>query len=126
MGDILKSLVATPASSILLLAGVCFLFIAAAGKIAGKVEPGKTGRFVSFFIGPVLLVLSFGTGTSQQIPSGSYQGTCHNSHVSGETLLSTCLDKEQQFKTAELSNFKSCKGDIRNDNGALKFLKSEI
>ena len=120
MGEILKTLVATPASSILLLAGVCFLFIAAAGKIAGKVEPGKTGRFVSFFIGTVLLVLSFGTGTSQQIPSGSYQGTCHNSYVSGETLLSTCRDEKQQLKAAELSNFKICKRDLSNDNGALK------
>jgi hypothetical protein len=123
MGDILKTLVATPASSILLLAGVCFLFIAAAGKIAGKIEPGKTGRFVSFFIGTVLLVLSFGTGTSQQIPSGSYQGTCQNSYVRGETLFSTCLDEKQQLNTAELSNFKSCKKDISNDNGALKCLE---
>lgn len=123
MGEILKTLVATPASSILLLAGICFLFIAAAGNIAGKIQPGKTGRFVAGVVGTFLLVLSVATGNSEQIPSGTYQGTCHNSYVNDTILFSTCLNRDKQFNPVELPGFKSCQGDISNNNGKLNCKK---
>ncbi len=119
MGDILKTLITTPVPLILLLAGLGFLFIASAGKIAGKIEPDKTGRFVSLGIGAILIVLSFGVAHSQQIPSGSYQGTCQGSHITGETLFSTCKNIQGQYNVSELHGFKDCKGDIGNQDGKL-------
>jgi hypothetical protein len=117
MGDILKTLVATPVSLILLIAGIAFFFIAAGGKITGKIEPDKTGRFISVIIGTFLLVLSFGVGNP--IPPGSYQGTCTHPQVKDETLIATCKTFQQQYKPAELPGFKNCKGDISNENGQL-------
>lgn len=117
MVDILKTLVATPVSLILLLAGIAFCFIAAGGKINGKIEPDKAGRFISGIVGTFLLVMSF--GVSSPIPSGSYQGTCKNSYVKDETLFSTCEDRQKQHNPAELPGFKNCKGDISNNNGKL-------
>jgi hypothetical protein len=123
MGDILKTLVTTPVPLLLLLAALGFLFIAAVGNIAGKIEPGKIGRFISGIIGVFLLVLSFGTANSQQIPSGTYQGTCQNNQIKGETLISACYDIQRQLRTTELPGFKDCKGDISNHNGKLECSK---
>ena len=59
MNDILKTLVETHQSVLLLLAALVFLFIAVVGGVAGKIDPGRTGRIVSGVIGSSLLIFSF-------------------------------------------------------------------
>ena len=118
--DILKTLVTTPVSFILLIAGLSFLFIAVGGKISGKIEPDKPGRFVSGIIGAILLVISLGAAESPQpIPGGTYQETCKNSQVEKENLNSICRNIKKEYNPTTLVNFKNCKGDIYNNDGKL-------
>jgi hypothetical protein len=56
MDAILKLLVDAPLGTLFVMAGLAFLFIAVAGNVAGKIEPGRMGRIAAAVVGPVLLV----------------------------------------------------------------------
>lgn len=56
MLDFLSRLLDLPLGSFLLVIGIIFLFIAVAGKIAEKIDPGRAGRIVAGIIGTFLLI----------------------------------------------------------------------
>ncbi|WP_312167189.1 CVNH domain-containing protein [Phenylobacterium sp.] len=53
-----------------------------------------------------------------QLPSGSYQQTCRDARVSGNTLTASCRDGRGRWNYSTL-NFRDCRSDIGNDNGRL-------
>ncbi|HXW70544.1 MAG TPA: hypothetical protein VEK34_03735 [Methylocella sp.] len=118
LNDILVTIVTTPSSLLLLFASLAFFFVAVAGSIAGKIEPGKYGRIASGLIGIILLVISFGVNSST-IPPGSYQGTCENTYIQDDVLYSTCKSIDRRYVPTNLPNYKNCEEGINNINGSL-------
>lgn len=56
------------------------------------------------------------------LPPGSYVQTCTNVRLDGTTLRASCKNSKDQSVAAELKNANQCRGDITNQNGALKCL----
>jgi len=132
VNDILETIVTTPSSFLLLFACLVFFFVAVAGSVAGKIEPGKYGRIASGLIGSILLILSFSfdpSSTSQEnhqsaadsapIPQGSYQDTCRNTYTQGDDLYSTCKSKDGRYMPSALPDYEKCKEGINNIDGLL-------
>jgi CVNH domain len=55
-----------------------------------------------------------------QWPRGSYQQTCQNISVNGNTLQASCQKRNGKYKNTSLHNFQRCGGDIANENGKLQ------
>lgn len=55
MGDFLQHLVDQPIANVIALAGLAFLFVAAVGKITGKIDPDTVGRVLSGVLGLILV-----------------------------------------------------------------------
>lgn len=53
------------------------------------------------------------------VPRGSYRETCRRARVSEGTLTAECVDRNGNWRYAELVNFRACQGDIANQNGRL-------
>ena len=70
----LNHLLDAPLANILILSGLFFLGIGAVGKIAGKIEPDKTGRIMSGLLGLVLLII----GLSVHIKNDSSNNSTSN------------------------------------------------
>jgi len=62
-------------------------------------------------------VLSCRTGL---LPPGSYVESCDNVRLDGATLKASCKKGSGKSATTELKNANQCRGDIANQNGALK------
>lgn len=60
-----------------------------------------------------------GPAMAQPVPSGSYQNTCDNESVSGDTLRARCETADGDSIFSRLDNFNDCVGDISNDDGRL-------
>src|ERR1700758_3094082 len=56
MSDIINSIFTAPLATIFVVAGMIFLFVAVAGNISGKVEPGAKGRVMSGILGLVFVI----------------------------------------------------------------------
>jgi hypothetical protein len=56
MDEIITHLLDEPIANLIVLGGLVFLFVAAVGKISGKIEPDTRGRIVCGLIGLVLFV----------------------------------------------------------------------
>lgn len=60
-----------------------------------------------------------GPAMAQPVPSGSYQNTCDNESVRGDTLSARCETQDGDSMYSRLDNFDDCVGDISNDDGRL-------
>ena len=60
MKEMIETIFSAPLASILVVAGIVFLFVAVLGAVAGKIDPGKEGRIAAGAIGGVLLVIGLG------------------------------------------------------------------
>jgi CVNH domain len=54
------------------------------------------------------------------LPPGSYIATCKDVRLLGTTLLASCNDGKDHWVNASLRDVNRCKGDIANQNGALR------
>src|SRR5947209_4794210 len=61
-----------------------------------------------------------GIGKAQSVPSGSYQQSCKNIGVRDEVLSANCQDSDGKWEATQLRDYRTCGGDIMNDNGALR------
>jgi len=61
-----------------------------------------------------------GIGRAQSVPSGSYQQSCKNIGMRDEVLTANCQDSDGKWEATQLRDYRSCGGDIMNDNGALR------
>ena len=48
------------------------------------------------------------TSSAQGIPQGTYQQTCNNVSVSGDTLVANCQDANGTWRTTQLPDFQRC------------------
>jgi CVNH domain-containing protein len=62
-------------------------------------------------------VLSCRTGL---LPPGSYVESCDNVRLDGATLKAACRNEKGKSVATELKNANQCRGDIANQDGALK------
>lgn len=53
-------------------------------------------------------------------PRGSYIHTCQNINISGNTLQATCQKRNGKTRQTSLKNYRSCVGEIVNNNGKLQ------
>jgi len=79
---------------------------------------------LSFLIGVALLCGAFAAGPAQAQPNGSYRQSCRNVSVAGQyrpdaLLTAQCQTKKGSWRESSLY-YKNCRGDIYNDNGALR------
>jgi hypothetical protein len=58
-------------------------------------------------------------GPAQPLPGGSYQQSCSNIGLSGNTLVATCRTMKGRMQRTSLANVGRCVGDIGNNNGQL-------
>lgn len=58
--------------------------------------------------------------TSAPPPPGSYQDTCTDIEATWNTLSATCERRDGNWNYTTLSGYRSCDGDIANQNGRLK------
>ena len=56
----------------------------------------------------------------QRVPSGSYQQTCRNIGVRGDTLYAVCMDVNRNWQRTQLDDYDRCRGEIQNLNGSLQ------
>jgi CVNH domain len=54
------------------------------------------------------------------IPYGSYSQTCQNIRINGDSLQASCQKKNGKWRNTSLGNYRSCRGEIQNDNGKLR------
>ena len=47
MDEFIKGVLTAPLATLLIVAGILFLFVAVVGNISGKIEPGVKGRIAS-------------------------------------------------------------------------------
>jgi hypothetical protein len=57
---------------------------------------------------------------AQNLPRGSYLGSCSGAHIEGDTLIAHCRTVNGFEERSALSDVNRCAGDIANDNGALR------
>jgi hypothetical protein len=55
MDELIQHLLDQPIANVIVLAGVAFLFIAAVGKVAGKIEPDARGRIICGVLGVIMV-----------------------------------------------------------------------
>lgn len=70
------------------------------------------------------MLLGFGLGIpaakAQPVPPGSYLNSCRDAQVwGGRDLAAVCATRNGQWATSRLPDFRSCRGDISNQNGQL-------
>lgn len=66
-----------------------------------------------------------GKCAAQNVPSGTYQQSCKDIRVNGDTLQARCEDTSRHWRNTELSDFWRCSGDITNVNGTLTCDRSQ-
>ncbi len=59
-------------------------------------------------------------GDNDRLPRGSYQQTCQDISVSGDTLQASCQKRNSKWRQTSLRNYNRCTGDITNNNGRLQ------
>jgi hypothetical protein len=57
---------------------------------------------------------------SDRIPAGSYQDSCQQERAMNGDLAAVCADRNGRMQQARLQDYADCRGDIGNDNGALR------
>jgi CVNH domain len=70
------------------------------------------------------ILLGSACAAAQQVPSGSYQQTCREIGMNGNTLFATCQDTGGNWRSSQLPEVQSCSSQIVNDNGSLRCERS--
>jgi hypothetical protein len=75
-------------------------------------------------LGTIMVVMFFGIGKSSTAawdnpPGGSYQASCKNIKVRGDSLFARCKDYNNHWVDTSLADYGRCRGDISNTGGQL-------
>ena len=73
MDEFLKGILTAPVATLLILAGIFFLFIAIVGNVSGKIEPDVKGRIASGVIGLVFVSIGLTMHLTQEAPQTSQE-----------------------------------------------------
>jgi len=80
---------------------------------------------MKIMLGALAAVVVAGIGWSQPVaaqgmPGGSYQRSCTYVGLSGDGLIASCRRDDGREQRSVLRDFRSCVGDIGNNNGILQ------
>lgn len=81
-------------------------------------------RSILVFVVAFVAALWGTAAMAQGIPQGSYQQTCNNVSVNGDTLVASCQDANGSWHSTSLPGFDRCSTGIQNDNGTLRCVVS--
>lgn len=81
-------------------------------------------RSIPIFLVAFVAALWGTAAMAQGIPQGSYQQTCNNISVNGDTLVATCQDANGSWHSTSLPGFDRCTTGIQNDDGTLRCVVS--
>ncbi|MCG8366372.1 MAG: hypothetical protein MJA27_23935, partial [Pseudanabaenales cyanobacterium] len=73
MDEFLKGILTAPVATLLILAGIFFLFIAIVGNVSGKIEPDVKGRIASGVLGLVFVSIGLTMHLTQEAPQTSQE-----------------------------------------------------
>ena len=73
MDEFLKGILTAPVATLLILAGIFFLFIAIVGNVSGKIEPDVKGRIASGVLGLVFVSIGLTMHLTQEAPQISQE-----------------------------------------------------
>lgn len=62
---------------------------------------------------------------AQGVPPGSYQSSCEDVTVTGDTLRARCETENGDFNNTRLNDIGECVGDITNDDGSLSCVRGD-
>ncbi len=68
----------------------------------------------------VLAIISASPAHAQGVPQGSYQRSCYNVGMQGDTLVAVCRRVDGRDQRTSLAAVSRCVGDIANRNGQLQ------
>jgi hypothetical protein len=57
--------------------------------------------------------------TQSQMPQGSFQSTCRDARMTGQTLIAFCRKDDGTWQTSAIGPADQCAGDLQNVNGQL-------
>lgn len=120
MSEIIDSVFAAPLTSIFIIAGMIFLFIAVAGNISGKIEPGVNGRIFSGILGIAFIITGIALLT-QKIPQTSItsekvqEENKSFEHLEKPSLSSIIIKPNQKLETTALQHSDSNDADTSNN-----------
>ena len=77
-------------------------------------------KIIATAIAVIIVVYCSGPAQAQGIPQGSYQQTCANVQIRGDTLRATCRGRDNREQRSSLAGFQRCVGDIGNNGGVLQ------
>src|SRR5881397_986527 len=75
MGDVVKALLAAPATAVLLVAGLAFLAVAIFRRITERLDAGPKGRLFAVVLGIALIGLSLYLSAGNRSPNTTTTGT---------------------------------------------------
>ena len=81
------------------------------------VSAKMTARVLAMSVACLCLILGSHVANTQ--PAGSYQQTCRNVRMDGDTLYGSCRDIHGKYQDSSLTQVSGCVGGIFNENGAL-------
>ena len=115
MTDLLAHLSDQPIANLIAIAGLVFLFIAAVGKVVGKIEPDARGRILCGILGVILLPIGLlmhvsgessgekkGPVTPRAIPEDPDMRTRASAVSFGASLWPTTMSVSHQKLTTRL------------------------
>lgn len=68
MDEFIKGVLTAPLATLLIVAGILFLFVAVVGNISGKIEPGVKGRIASGVLGFAFVLIGLTMHFTQEAP----------------------------------------------------------
>jgi hypothetical protein len=109
MDEIIKSAFTAPLATVFVVAGMLFLFVAAVGKISGKVEPSTQGRVISGILGLVFIITGLviylrqapNTLSSENTPVQSRPSEAE--HLTRDTVQATSNGTSEQPTTPPIA-----------------------
>jgi hypothetical protein len=84
----------------------------------------SVARAIGLCLAGTGLFLFASTANAAPAPEGSYQQSCRNFAASHGTLSAECKNTKGDWNNTQLSDYRSCSGDISNNNGQLTCTKS--
>jgi hypothetical protein len=75
---------------------------------------------LTLLAGLALLIFCLAGSQPAAAQNGTYQQSCKNIKVSGDTLYARCKDTNGNYRDTQLPNVSRCRGDIGNINGNLQ------
>ena len=101
MYDVVSAVLSTPTGNVLIFSSLVFFFVAVAGRVAGKIDPGTPGRVASAVIGSALLTLGLTLNLGATPPVGAAPPTSPSNSEELSRLRTAIQEAARKTQEAE-------------------------